>query len=69
MIIVDDEEGICKGLRDLDWNSLRIEVKGIFSNGLAAYQYIMEEAVDIVLTDIKMPIIDGLELSKMLEED
>ena len=62
LLIVDDEHEIRQGLESLNWGSLGIQVVGSCENGLIAYQRIQAEAVDILLTDIRMPFMDGLEL-------
>ncbi len=63
MIIVDDERAIREALRVmLDWNALGIEPVGLYKNGAEAFDAILDEYPDIVLTDIKMPALSGLEL-------
>lgn len=63
MIIVDDERTIRDALRIfLDWSSLGIEIIGDYKNGAEAFDAMMDDYPDIVLTDIKMPGLSGLEL-------
>ena len=70
VMIVDDERNIRKGIVQLiDWSQLGCEVVRDCSDGKAALQYLQEHPIDIVVTDIKMPIIDGIELSKRISED
>jgi two-component system response regulator YesN len=59
---VDDELSIINGLLSFDWNAMGIELAGTCKNGLLALQWLETNPVDIVLTDIKMPIMDGIEL-------
>ena len=62
MLIVDDERIIRETLsRHIDWATLDVQVIGTASNGLEAYDIIMDEYPDIVMTDIKMPGFSGLE--------
>jgi len=68
LLIVDDEPGIRNGLACLDWNPLNIEVAASVENGLAAMKYLEKNNIDIVITDIKMPVMDGLELIEKLHE-
>lgn len=69
VIIVDDEAKIRSGLASLfPWNQLGFEIAGCFSNGKAAYEYTLANHVDLVLSDIRMPIMDGLTLSEKLLE-
>ena len=69
LIIVDDEKIIRETIHHLiNWNSLGIEVVGVCKNGLEAYDAIIDEYPDIVLTDIKMPGLSGLELIEKLNQ-
>ncbi|MCI1476959.1 MAG: response regulator [Clostridium beijerinckii] len=65
ILVVDDEdierEGILFLLKKFQYNLEIIEAK----NGKEAYFYLQENHVDILFTDIKMPFIDGLELTKL----
>lgn len=63
LLIVEDEEIICQTLARLtDWSSLQIELIGTCQDGVDAYHMILDECPDIVMTDINMPGISGLEL-------
>jgi two-component system, response regulator YesN len=66
LLIVDDEYFVREGLSRFDWGRLGFEVKGICGNGMSAYKFISENYVDVVITDIKMPIMDGIQLSETL---
>ncbi len=69
LIIVDDEPLVQVGVRSLlNWNRLDIEVVGTAANGRVALDMIEEKHPDIVITDIKMPVIDGLELVRICRE-
>jgi len=62
-IIVDDEPKVCALIRQLgDWERLGIEVKAVCGDGEEALRLITELSPNIVITDIRMPVIDGLEL-------
>lgn len=65
LLIVDDEKIIRETIHNLiDWESLGITVVGVCKNGIEAYDAILDESPNIVLTDIKMPGLSGLELIK-----
>jgi two-component system response regulator YesN len=69
LIIVDDETPIRKGLvSHFPWNELGFEVAADFSNARHALDYIEEHEVHAVLTDIKMPIMNGIEFTKVIYE-
>ena len=60
MIIADDEPITRMGLQSLDWLKEGFEVVGVAVNGLDALEQIRRTKPDLVLTDIKMPGLDGL---------
>lgn len=63
LLIIDDEEIICQTIANLiDWKSLGISLIGTCLDGVEAYHMILDESPDIVMTDIRMPGISGLEL-------
>ncbi|CDF57680.1 response regulator transcription factor [Thermobrachium celere] len=65
IVIVEDEEIIRNGLVfTIDWLSLDCTVVGTASNGLEGLNLIKEHKPDIVITDIKMPVMDGIEMLK-----
>ncbi|MDO5415813.1 MAG: response regulator [Lachnospiraceae bacterium] len=69
LIIVDDERIIRESISALiDWKTLDIELVGVCANGIEAYNAILDEAPDIVITDIRMPGMSGLELIKKAAE-
>ncbi|MFC5447385.1 response regulator transcription factor [Paenibacillus aestuarii] len=68
MLIVDDEPIICQGLRQtISWETIGVEVVGEAYDGLDALAFMEHNPVDVVLTDINMDGMDGLELSKQLK--
>ncbi|MFC6332963.1 response regulator [Paenibacillus septentrionalis] len=63
VLLVDDETFFRQGLRAIvDWQSCGYEVIGEEDNGEDAFHFIVRERPDVVITDIRMPEIDGLEL-------
>lgn len=62
-LLVDDERIILDGISSMvDWNRHKTELIGTAQNGIAAYERIVAESPDIVISDIRMPGLDGLEL-------
>ncbi len=69
MIVVDDEYLVRMGIRNtIEWEKYGIEIIGEATNGKAGLQMALELKPDIIITDIKMPIMDGLELVKHINE-
>lgn len=63
VLLADDENLIVKGLSKLiDWAALEIEIVGEATDGLAAHRMILEQHPDLVISDIRMPGLTGLEL-------
>lgn len=68
VFIVEDEPLIRKGmLQMIEWNKLGFEVVGEAADGELAWPLIQELQPDIVITDIRMPFMDGLALSQMIK--
>ena len=65
MIIVDDNKRDRDGVAGIiDWPAYGIEIVALCSNGADALEYINNNPVDIVLSDVEMPLINGLSLLK-----
>ena len=68
-VIVDDERKICQLIVELgDWKRYDIEVAAICTDGEEALAAIQRLKPDIVLTDVRMPVYDGLELIRRTNE-
>lgn len=70
VIIVDDEKIIIESISSLiDWDKYGLALAGSAQNGIEAYNLILKEKPDIVLTDIKMPGMNGLELIEKVKNE
>ncbi len=70
VVIADDEELICSLMQKIIlWEELNLTLAGTAHNGSDLYEIIKSERPDIVITDICMPEIDGLELIKRVKYD
>lgn len=68
MLLVDDEPLITKGLKAiLNWRNYGFEVVKIAQNGVEALSYLQENTVHLLITDIMMPKMSGLELIKKVK--
>lgn len=69
LFLVEDEIVMRDGIKKhIEWEKEGIEFVGEASDGELAYPLIMDKKPDIVLTDIKMPFMDGLQLSALVRE-
>lgn len=69
ILLVDDEHMELQALKNyIDWNALGIDRVDSAKNGKAAYELVLEKQPDIVITDIQMPVMDGLTLAKKIYE-
>lgn len=67
VIIVDDERIIRSGLSCfIDWEAMGFEVVEAFEDGENAIEYLKNHSVDVVLTDIRMARVSGIELAKYI---
>ncbi|WP_159882089.1 response regulator transcription factor [Paenibacillus puerhi] len=69
VLLVDDERIILEGISAVvDWKSANTELIGTARNGLEALDAIEENKPDIVISDIRMPAMDGLQLAAKVHE-
>lgn len=70
LVIVEDEEIIRRGLVcTIDWLKMGARVVGEAANGREALQIIQKTRPQVVLTDIKMPVMDGIALTEALRAE
>lgn len=64
LLIADDDEIICRGLGTcIPWDKYGIQIAGMVHDGELALEFVDEEKPDIVIVDINMPFMDGIEFS------
>jgi two-component system response regulator YesN len=70
LFLAEDEIVMRDGIKkQIDWKKEDIEFVGEASDGELAWPMILETKPDILLTDIKMPFMDGLELSALVRKE
>lgn len=70
VFIIDDEKLIREGIKKLlPWTELGFSICGEASNGRDALPVILEKHPDIVITDLKMPFMDGISLATQLSKE
>ena len=69
VMLVDDEEDVAQAImKKMNWEEMGFESPRYAHNGLEALELAEESRPDIVMTDIKMPYMDGMELSRNLRK-
>ncbi len=69
VFLVDDEPILLEGIRSkIDWESIGLNFVGEATDGEIALSMLQEIKPDILITDIKMPFMDGLELSSAIKK-
>ncbi len=62
ILIVDDHPMVIEGLKTLLSDDSRVEVKTFFTNGKDTLDYLEKEIVDVILLDVNLPDINGVEM-------
>lgn len=68
VLICDDQEIVCEGLQHILEADPEIKVVGIAHNGLEALEVAAEKQPDLVLMDLKMPVMNGIQATRKLRE-
>lgn len=69
VLIVDDEPKVCQLITNIiNWEECGFEIVQSLNDGTVAYKYLMEHEIDVLITDIRMPGFDGLELIAKMRE-
>jgi two-component system response regulator YesN len=70
LLIVDDEEDIRRGLAEFfPWEEIGYQVVGTAPNGRQALEQVRHGEVDVVFCDIRMPVLSGMELARVIAEE
>ena len=68
IVIADDEAIICMDLKEI-LEEAGHEVVGICADGVHALELVKEEKPDLVILDVQMPKLDGLQAAKLIAHD
>ncbi|WP_026564251.1 response regulator [Bacillus sp. UNC41MFS5] len=69
VMLVDDDYPVLELLsQTLEWEQLGVKLQGTYENGASAFEAALDEMPDILITDIGMPKMNGIELTKRLKE-
>lgn len=70
VVLVDDDKLVTKFLKKMiPWEKYGFEIVAIFEDGITAYEYLMENQYDVLVSDIGMPHMNGIELISKLKEN
>lgn len=70
VVVIDDEALVRKGIMScLNWEDYGISMIGEAADGKSGLQLVRSLQPDIVLTDIKMPVMNGLEMTKIIRQE
>ena len=70
VLLADDEEEVIQVImKKIDWEGLGFSVIGYANNGVKALEMVEEFQPDVVMTDIKMPYMDGMELANRIKSE
>lgn len=69
VLIVDDHPMVLEGMRSMLAQIMFVELSGAVSNAYAALESLKRQAIDIVITDINMPEISGIELALKIKKE
>lgn len=69
LLIVDDDKLVCQSLQLLLGKERDLEVISTASNGEEAFELCKREQPDVILMDIQMPVMDGIESTKRIKEN
>lgn len=69
VLLVDDEIFTIRMLQNLlEWEAMGISLTGFARNGKEAYEMVLKDAPDIIISDIRMPVLNGLELVRKVND-
>lgn len=69
IMLIEDEELILQGLRNIvDWEAMDMQIVHMAHNGREALEQFAREPVDIIVTDINMPLMDGIAFLTQLRQ-
>lgn len=70
VLLVDDEEEVIQVImKKIVWENLGFSIIGYATNGMKALEMVEEHQPDVVMADIRMPYMDGIELARRIKEN
>ena len=69
LIFADDERIVREGMRKIiNWEQCGFTVMGFCENGMEVLELVETDCPDVIITDIKMPVLDGIEMSRRVRQ-
>ena len=70
ILIADDDKNLCECLLlMMPWKEMNCNPPYIVYDGSEAWELLQKEKIDLVISDLKMPVMEGIELSKLIHEN
>lgn len=70
LVIADDEQRICDSIQQMISSAFpQVSILGVFHDGLSLRQFLQTNRVDMLITDIEMPRVSGLDIAKQLDAE
>ena len=70
VLLVDDEEEVIQVImKKINWEGIGFLVAGYANNGIRALEMVEEVQPDVIMTDIKMPFMDGMEMAHRIRTE
>lgn len=70
LLLVDDEEEVLRVIvKKINWKKIGFHIIGTANNGAQAFELVEKYQPDVIMTDIKMPYMNGLELFQQVKND
>ena len=68
VLIADDHQMFIDGIKSLLVNNKRIQISGEAHNGFEVTEFVTKQTVDLILLDMSMPVMDGMEAMKIVKQ-
>lgn len=69
IFLVDDHKIFVRGVATLLGSEAAIEIAGFAFDGKEAIEFLRNNAVELVITDVQMPVMSGIELTRLIKEE
>lgn len=69
LLLVDDEKSVLEAMANtIRWENYGVRLVGTCGNAIEALHFMETSHLDVIITDVKMPVVDGIEMIKRAKE-